>query len=179
MRCRGAERHGTLDKRLSRSYAPQVSYSYLVAAHSGADAHAVFGALIRPATWPIWSPLDAAEVEGGADPNTPRHIGDIVIFHVGSVVSREQIVDLVTDRRYVYDNLGGPFRSYRGVIELAPAAGQGTDITWAATFEPKVPLSGLFWQWYLKGFMQRMANGLASYAAGGESSKTGEELGAG
>ncbi|MGP4100062.1 SRPBCC family protein [Nonomuraea sp. KM90] len=141
-------------------------YSYDVTARSQAAPDAVFAALTHAATWPLWSPIDSADVEDG-DPGDRQQVGDTRIFRTGRNVARERIVELVTDRRFVYDTLGGPFRSYRGTIDLAPAPGGGTDISWYATFDPKLPLSGGFWRWYLTRFMQRMADGLAAYANGG------------
>ncbi|MCO5969032.1 SRPBCC family protein [Actinoallomurus soli] len=139
-------------------------YSYRVTSHSPANPDVVFTALVRAATWPSWSPIDAAEIEGGGDPAGRQQVGDTRIFRTGRAVSRERIVELVTDRRFGYENVSGPFRSYRGTVELAAAPQGGTDITWSATFEPKLRPSGPFWRWYLTRFMQRMADGLASYA---------------
>ncbi|HEX7660472.1 MAG TPA: SRPBCC family protein [Pseudonocardiaceae bacterium] len=144
-------------------------YSYVVRSHSQAGPDAVFALLVRAATWPSWSPIDAAEVEGGADPAGEQQVGDIRVFRTGRAISRERITGLIADRRFAYENLGGPFKSYDAIIELAEAPRGGTDITWTATFEPKLPLSGAFWRWYLTRFMQRMANGLARYAAKNES----------
>ncbi|MCO5996357.1 SRPBCC family protein [Actinoallomurus rhizosphaericola] len=139
-------------------------YSYSVTSHSPANPDIVFAALVRAATWPSWSPIDAAEIEGGGDPAGRQRVGDTRIFRTGRAVSRERIVELVADRRFGYENVSGPFRSYRGTVELAAAPQGGTDITWSATFEPKLRLSGPFWRWYLTRFMQRMVDGLASYA---------------
>ncbi|NJP88261.1 SRPBCC family protein [Nonomuraea sp. FMUSA5-5] len=139
-------------------------YTYTVTSRSSADPAAVFEALTRAATWPSWSPIDAAEIEGGADPRDRQRAGDTRIFRTGRNVSRERIVELVADRRFVYDNLGGPFRSYRGTVELTAAPGGGTEIVWRGVFEAKPRFAGRFWQWYLTRFMQRMADGLAAYA---------------
>jgi hypothetical protein len=141
-----------------------VPYTYRVTSHSPATPDAVFAALVRAATWPSWSPIDAAELEGGGDPDGRQQVGDTRIFRTGRAVSRERIVELVPDRRFGYENVSGQFRSYRGTVELAAAPQGGTDITWSAIFEPKVRLSGPFWRWFLTRFMQRMADGLASYA---------------
>ncbi|MEV4165131.1 SRPBCC family protein [Nonomuraea dietziae] len=141
-------------------------YSYAVTARSQADPDAVFAALTHAATWPVWSPIGSADVEDG-DPTGRQEVGDTRIFRTGRHVARERIVELITDRRFVYDNVGGPFRSYRGTVDLTPVPAGGTDITWSAAFEPKLPLSGGFWRWYLTRFMQRMADGLAAYADGG------------
>lgn len=140
----------------------RMPYSYCVTARSQAAPDAVFAALTHAATWPLWSPIDSADVEDG-DPEEQQQVGDTRIFRTGRNVARERIVELITDRRFVYDNAGGPFRSYLGTIELAPASGGGTAITWSATFDPKVPLFGGFWRWFLTRYMQRMADGLAAY----------------
>ncbi|MDH2427474.1 SRPBCC family protein [Sphaerisporangium sp. TRM90804] len=141
-------------------------YSYGVTARSPAAPEAVFAALTHAATWPLWSPIDSADVQGG-DPADRQQVGDTRIFRTGRSVALERIVELIADRRFVYDNVGGPFRSYRGTIDLAPAPGGGTDITWCGAFDPKTPFSGPLWRWYLTRFMQRMADGLAAYAKGG------------
>lgn len=124
----------------------------------------MFDALVRAGTWPSWSPIDAAEAEGGGGPGERQDVGDVRIFRTGRAVARERVVGLVPDRRFHYDNTGGPFRSYQGTVEPAEAPRGGTDITWRAVFEPKLRLSGPFWRWYLTRFMQRTADGLAGYA---------------
>ncbi|MEV0621970.1 SRPBCC family protein [Nonomuraea sp. NPDC050404] len=141
-----------------------MSHSYRVTARSQAAPGAVYAALTRAATWPSWSPIGSAEVEGG-DAADQQRVGDLRIFRTGKHVARERVLELVPDRRFVYDNVGGVFRSYRGTVELAPAPGGGTDITWSGTFVPKMPLSGAFWRRYLTRFMQGMADGVAAYAS--------------
>lgn len=141
-----------------------VSYAYAVTSHSGAQPDAVYAALTRAATWPLWSPIDAAEIADGGDPEGQQEVGDIRVFHTGRAVSREEIVELIADRRFVYENVSGTFRFYRGAVELAAASQGGTDITWSGSFDPKLRFSGRFWRWYLTRFMQRMADGLAAYA---------------
>ena len=141
-------------------------HSYVVNSHSRANPGAVFSVLTRGITWPLWSPIDAVEIESDGDPQGPQQVGDTRVFRTGRAISREPIVELIADRRFAYENTGGPFRYYRGVVELTEAPQGGTDIAWSADFEPKLPLSGPFWRWYLTRFMQRMADGLAEFAAG-------------
>ncbi|OPC78148.1 MxaD family protein [Embleya scabrispora] len=143
-------------------------YTYLVTSHSPASPDAVFAVLLRAATWPQWSPIDSAAVEGDGDPAAPQQVGDVRVFRTGRGAARERIVHLVADRHFRYTNEGGLFRSFRGTVDLIPAPAGGTDITWSAIFEPKLPLSGPFWRWYLTRFMQRMADGLAGYADSAE-----------
>jgi hypothetical protein len=64
----------------------------------------------------------------------------------GRTVSRERITGLIPGRRFTYEIAGGQFsRSYLGVAELAAAPPGGTDITWPASFEPKLLLTGPLW----------------------------------
>jgi hypothetical protein len=143
-----------------------VPYTYAVTSHSQANAAGVFALLVDASTWPAWSPVDTAEVEGGNDHAGPQQVGDTRVFRTGRAVSRERITGLVPGRRFSYETVGGQFfRAYHGVVELAEAPPGGTDITWSATFEPKLPLSGHFWSWYLTRFQQRMADGLARHAS--------------
>ena len=141
-------------------------YAYAVTSHSQADPDGVFELLIDASTWPTWSPVDSAEVEGAKDPVGQQQAGDIRVFRTGRSVSRERITGLIPGRRFSYEIVGGQFfRSYQGVVELAEAPQGGTDITWSATFEPRLPRSGPLWSWYLTRFQRRMANGLALYAS--------------
>lgn len=139
-------------------------YAFSVNSRSQASPGTVYALLIQPGTWPSWSRLDAAEVEGGGDPASPQQVGDIRIFHLGRSVYRERITGLVPGQRFIYETASGPFRSYRSIVELTEAPQGGTDITWSATFEPKLSLSGPFLRWYLTRYMRRMADGLARYA---------------
>jgi hypothetical protein len=143
-------------------------YTFTVNSRSKASPGAVYALLVQSGTWPSWSPIDSVEIEGGGDPAGQQQIGDIRVFRIGRVVSRERITGLVPDRRFAYEIEGEPFRSYRGVVQLDAAPPSGTDITWSAAFEPKLPFSGPFWRWYLTRFLQRMADGLAVTAGVGE-----------
>ncbi|MFG3257137.1 SRPBCC family protein [Streptomyces sp. NPDC048172] len=140
-------------------------YSYAVTARSQARPEAVYSTLLRAATWPSWSPIDSAGLDGDGDPAEPQQVGDTRIFRTGKGEARERIVELVADRLFVYENVGDMFRSYRGTVALAETPEGGTDITWTGVFEPKLPLTGPLWRWYLTRFMGRMAVGLAAYAA--------------
>ena len=133
-------------------------YAFSVNSRSQASPGAVYALLIQPGTWPSWSPLDSAEAEGGGDPASPQRVGDIRIFYAGRSAYRERITELIPGQCFSYETASGPFRSYRAVVQLAEASLGGTDITWSATFEPRVPLSDPFWRWYLTRYMQRMAD---------------------
>ncbi|MDP9794682.1 hypothetical protein J2S43_003194 [Catenuloplanes nepalensis] len=129
---------------------------YDVSARSAATADVIFELLITPATWPAWSPIDAAEAEDG-DPAAPQRAGDVRIFRTGRTISRERITALTPGRRMEYG--GGTLRDYRASVDLRPRPDGGTDIRWTGTFG-NGPLWGPFMTWY----MRRMARGLAAYA---------------
>ncbi|MFJ8553492.1 SRPBCC family protein [Streptomyces sp. NPDC093676] len=140
-----------------------MTFTYSVTAHSQANPDAVYSAPVRAGTWPLWSPIDAVEVTAGS-PDDAQRPGDTRVFRTGRAVSHERILELAKDRRFVYENIDGPFRFYRGVVELAPPYEGGTNIVWSAEFAPKLPLTGPLWRSYLTRYMQRMVQGLARYA---------------
>ncbi|MEW2470948.1 SRPBCC family protein [Streptomyces sp. NPDC046994] len=140
-----------------------MTFTYSVTAHSQANPDVVYSALVRAGTWPLWSPIDAVEVAAG-NPGDAQQAGDTRIFRTGRAVSHERIVELAKDKRFVYENVDGPFRYYRGAVELAQPCEGGTDIVWSAEFAPRLPLTGPLWRWYLTRYMQRMVQGLARHA---------------
>jgi polyketide cyclase/dehydrase/lipid transport protein len=143
-----------------------MSSSYAVTATSAAAPEQVFAVLVRGATWPSWSPIDEFTLDGDGDPDGPQGVGAVRLFRTGRQVSREPITALVPGRRFVYVNESPPWRHYRGVVDLEPAAGGGTLITWSGTFTARTPGTGWFWRLFLTVFMRRMAVGLARYAVG-------------
>ncbi|WP_186382896.1 SRPBCC family protein [Amycolatopsis rhizosphaerae] len=74
-------------------------YSYIVKANSRAKPSAVYAALIHAGTWPLWSPIDSAEIEGGGDPDQEQEVGETRVFRTGRAVE--------------------VYRSYKGGITLA------------------------------------------------------------
>ncbi|AEW99610.1 SRPBCC family protein [Streptantibioticus cattleyicolor] len=144
-----------------------MSTAYHVTARSAADPHTVFAILLRGATWPSWSPIDAFSLDGPGPADGPQHVGDVREFRTGRNVSRERVDKLEPPSRFEYSIVGsGPLKDYRAVVELRPAAsGQGTEIHWSATFRPQLAGTGWFWRSYLSRYMQRMVEGLAAYAA--------------
>ena len=73
---------------------------------------------------------------------------------------REQIVEVVADRRIGYTLLAGlPLRGYRAGFELAPAAG-GTEVRWRASFDAP-PGVGWVYVAALRRFTRRLLDGLS------------------
>jgi hypothetical protein len=129
-------------------------------ATSSADAATIYALLIDGTTWPTWSPLESFELESG-----DGGLGSIRVFRTGRTVSREEVVELVPQRRFSYALRSGlPLRDYRANIDLTPVDG-GTLVHWRSTFTPKVPGTGWIYRWALGKFIQRCVDGLATHAA--------------
>jgi len=127
-------------------------------------------ALVRDgSTWPTWSTLDSFELERPGD--TEREgLGAIRVFRTKRfpkpVVSREEIVELVPNRRLGYALLSGlAVRDYRAFVDLEPD-GTGTRIRWHSSFRPVVPGTGWLYRRALQRIMTACVRGLADHAAG-------------
>jgi uncharacterized protein YndB with AHSA1/START domain len=143
---------------------------YHVTATSSAPVEAVWGLLIDGRSWPRWSSgLDelVAERSSGLDPHGQDGVGAIRAFRTGRVVTGERLTELVDGRRLAYeDAFNFAMKDYQAVIELTPAPDGGTTITWHGTWRMR-PGIGWTMPFVLPRVMRRMAEDLASYAAGG------------
>jgi hypothetical protein len=128
-----------------------------------ADAATVYALLRDGSTWPTWSPIDEFELEQpGRD--VREGIGAVRRLRSGRVSGRDEIVELVPDRRFSYEHTSSlPVKNYRGDVDLEPS-GKGTTIRWVSAFDPKVPGTGWLMRRALDGFVAGMANGLAEHA---------------
>lgn len=137
--------------------------SFTVTAWSPAKPSDVYRLLQDGASWPVWSPIGSFQLEReGRDGGESE--GAIRAFKTGTVRSREEIVALRPDRALSYVALSGlPICAHRADVDLTPHD-EGTTITWNEVFEPKIPGSGRVLRWFLQGFIQRCANGLATHA---------------
>jgi len=137
--------------------------TFAVQASTRASAAEVYRLLRDGATWPTWSPLGSFRLEREGREGGESD-GAIRVFRTGTVRSREELVDLCPDRSLSYIALSGlPLRAHRADVELT-AHDDGTTITWREAFEPKIPGTGRFLRMFLRRFIQRSADGLASYA---------------
>ena len=135
-----------------------------VTAHSAAPPEALYALLKDPVTWPVWSPMEAAELHApGTD--EPHGVGSVRALTRGRLRGLDQVVELVPGRRFSYRHLSGlPVRDYRADVDLAPRSG-GTEISWRSTFRPKYVGTGWFWRLAVRRMLQQMASGLAQYPA--------------
>jgi hypothetical protein len=129
-----------------------------------ADPATVYALLRDGAGWPSWSPVESCEIERpGAD--EPEGVGAVRVLRSGRVTGRDEIVELVPDRRFSYTNSSSlPVRNYRGDVDLEPVS-DGTAIRWQSTFDPKWPGTGWLMRRGLDRFIAQMTEGLAERAA--------------
>ena len=93
-------------------------------ARSKADPARVFAILNDPPGWPSWSIFDAVELNRpGRD--APHGVGSIRTFVTKVSRAREEVVELIPDRRLTYVLLAGfPLRDYKAVVEIEPEFGR-------------------------------------------------------
>ena len=71
-----------------------------------------------------------------------------------------EILELVPDQRFSYQQAAGPLSSHEGVVNLTRAPHGGTEITWSATYRHALPLLDTL----RRRRLQVLAHDLASYA---------------
>ena len=127
---------------------------------SPADPQTLYGLLVDGSSWPRWSPIETVELEQPGDP-PPEGVGAIRRQRRGRTTGRDQIVELVPDRRFGYVSLSGlPVRDYRATVDLEPTEA-GTRVRWQASFSPKVPGTGWLLERGIRTFLQQCIDGLA------------------
>ncbi|GAA1665394.1 SRPBCC family protein [Fodinicola feengrottensis] len=128
-----------------------------------ADPATVYALLRDGSGWPEFTPLGSYELVS-AGTGEPTELGEIRIFHTGRFHAREQIVEMIENRRLSYVLLAGmPLRGYRADVDLEPTD-SGTLIRWHSTFDPKTFGTGWLYRTQLQGFIQKTADGLAARA---------------
>lgn len=131
-----------------------------VRATTSASPDEVWRLLGDSATWPDWTPIEAAEVTGRVG-----EIGEVRTFTTGRVSVREEIVERRAPERLVYVLLAGlAVRDYRAEIDVTPAGG-GSEIRWHTTFAAKVPGTGRLYRRALHKATQAFVDGLVEHAA--------------
>ncbi len=134
-------------------------------AKSAASPARVFALLKDGSTWPQWSLFDSfiLERQGGGD---PLGVGAIRVFITKVSRAREQVVELIPDRRLSYVLLSGlPLMDYHADVDLEPEADGGTVIRWRSRFGAKYFGAGWFWKWIMGRTLQTVASQLAAAAA--------------
>jgi uncharacterized protein YndB with AHSA1/START domain len=135
------------------------------AAKSAASPARVFALLKDGSSWPQWSLFDAfvLERQGAAE---PLGVGAIRVFITKVSKAREEVVELIPDRRLSYILLSGlPLTHYRADVDLEPGEHGGTVIHWRSRFGAKHLGTGWLWKWLMRRTLQTVANQLAEAAA--------------
>jgi uncharacterized protein YndB with AHSA1/START domain len=136
-----------------------------VTATTSAAPEVVYGLLADGSTWPAWSVIESVELEREGDP-PPEGVGAIRVNKRGRTTGRDEILELVPNRRLKYATLSGlPFRDYVGEVDLTPTTEGGTTIHWHSSFFPKTPGTGWIMERGIRRFLGQCVAGLAEYAA--------------
>ena len=138
--------------------------SYRVQARSDAPVESVWPLLAEARRWKEWTFLTRSEVEREGRPE-PDGVGAVRHFTRYGIGSREEVLAFDPPTHLAYSILSGfPVRNYRAEVTLSPDEG-GTQITWTATFDEKVPGTGRLTELMLGRMIGGFASGLARYAA--------------
>jgi hypothetical protein len=126
-----------------------------------ADAEVIFGLLKDGSTWPQWALFESFELERPGRSET-YGVGAIRVFSTKVSRSREEVTELIPDRRLAYVLLSGfPLRDYRAEVDLVRTNAGVTTIDWRASFKPKYFGTGWFWRLFIKAVLATTAKQLA------------------
>ena len=143
-----------------------------IRAETAATPETVFALLADSTTWPAWSTIESVTREHDGTP-PPEGPGAIRVNKRGRVTGRDEVVEVVPNRRFVYRSLSGlPVRDYVGQVDLEPTV-TGTSIRWQSSFFPKIPGTGRILERGIRTFLMECASGLAKYAATHPARKAG------
>ena len=107
----------------------------------------VWKVLADAESWADWAPFDEITVEQG------HEVGEVRRVRSGWITTRERVLRFEPPSRYVYEIVSGlPIRDYVAEVQLAPLAGDGTEVRWRATFRARLPGTG----WALKRQLERV-----------------------
>ena len=133
-------------------------------ATSGASPATVFALLKDGSTWPEWGIFDSFELERPGQ-DEPFGVGAIRVFITRVSRAREEVVELIPDRRLSYVLVSGlPFRHYRAEVDILARDGGGTSIVWRAAFDAAHFGTGWLWRRFMARVLATLATRLASAA---------------
>jgi hypothetical protein len=113
--------------------------------------------------WKEWSFLDRTELVEDGDP-APDGVGALRRFTRFGVGSTERVLAWDPPDHLAYTIVKGfPVRNYRADVTCAPD-GEGTLVTWSATFDPLVPGTGRLMELWTGRLIGGFATAVARYA---------------
>jgi hypothetical protein len=140
-------------------------FSYEVTAHSKATPERLFALISDATSWTSWAgPLigHCSFAREGTPP--PGGVGAVRKAGRWPQFGREEVVVHDPPRHHGYTIVRGqPVRDYRADVTFMPD-GDGTLITWKATFEPRIPGTGGMLAAFYRRRIGGLARGLAKYA---------------
>jgi uncharacterized protein YndB with AHSA1/START domain len=124
----------------------------------------VYALLTDGSTWPSWCSIESVTLEREGT-SAREGVGAIRVNKRGRVTGRDEILELVPNRRLKYAALSGlPVRDYVGQVDIEPTP-SGAAIHWRASFRPAIPGTGALMRRGIRRFLSECATGLARYAA--------------
>ena len=143
--------------------------SYRVMAYSAASPSAVYKLLLDETTWPDWMGVDAVEIENRVPDvvagESGSRIGEVRRVTTGRHHNRERIIELVPAKKYCYVILDGMLTGYQGQVALTLVEDGRTRIEWQGKFRMAIPGAAFLMKLFLKRWMQRAVDKLATLAA--------------
>ena len=136
-----------------------------VTAQTPAPPQVVYRLLTDGSSWPSWSPIESFELERPGEP-PPEGVGAIRVFRRGRTTGRDQVLEVIPDRRLKYASLSGlPVRDYVGQVDLERAPDGTTTIRWHSSFLPRVRGTGWIVERGIRQFLEQCAHGLADHTS--------------
>ncbi len=125
--------------------------------HHAADRRTQSGAgRVRPwcgRSWRTPSPGRTGRRSNEITVEQGHEVGEVRRVRSGWITTRERVLRFEPPSRYVYEIVSGlPIRDYVAEVQLAPLAGDGTEVRWRATFRARLPGTG----WALKRQLERV-----------------------
>jgi Polyketide cyclase / dehydrase and lipid transport len=140
-------------------------WSIQAQSRSSAPVEEVWPLIGEARRWKEWTFLTRSDLERTGDP-PPDGVGAVRRFTRYGIGSREEVVAWEPPGHLAYTILAGfPVRNYRADVHLVPD-GSGTIVTWAATFDEKIPATGRLMAAVLARMISRFASGAAAHASG-------------
>jgi carbon monoxide dehydrogenase subunit G len=142
---------------------PAAKLHYRIERTSAATPQQIYDVLLDVERWPQWMPgvRTAGWERRGA---SGSGVGGIRRFGAPGMSAREEIVAGEPARHQSYTALSGlPVKDYRADVYLDERPG-GSQITWEATFDSRIPLVGKVLQRIMRSTIGRAADALAKEA---------------
>ncbi len=138
--------------------------SFVVSGTTSAKPDEIWKLISDGMTWPAWSPIGSCTREG-LDVLGNEQVGTFRTFKTGFVASYEEVTAIEVERKFTYSlRKGMPLLDHEASIELLEQ-GDKTLVTWSETFRPKIPMTGAFYEWFLRSFITKCLNGLLKAAS--------------